>query len=69
MAVGISLRDFAPLYEKAWTLALAHERSVYDAAYLALAEQCGCEFYTGDKRFARAASGTGLVKWVGEFRH
>lgn len=44
-----------PLSERIW--ALRHNISVYDAAYIALAEGLECAFVTGDKRLARV-SGT-----------
>jgi predicted nucleic acid-binding protein len=65
--LGISLSDFGPMAGRAWQLAMQHGLTVYDAAYLALAERHRCEFYTADKRLAKAARKTGLVRWVGEF--
>ena len=42
--------------------------AVYDAHYLALAEQFGCELWTADRRFHRAVSATtDNVRWIGEF--
>lgn len=42
--------------------------AVYDSHYLALAESIGCELWTADQRFYRAASPIiGNVRWVGEF--
>jgi len=65
--LGIALIHFGEIAERAWQLAIEHRLSVYDAAYLALAEHRSCEFYTGDKRLAKAASRAGVVRWVGEF--
>lgn len=65
--LGISLRDFTPLAEAAWRLALARQLTVYDAAYLALAQQENCEFFTADKHLLKAAAETRLVRGVEEF--
>ena len=41
--------------------------AVYDAHYLALAEQFGCELWTADQKFYRAAgSSVHNVRWIGE---
>jgi len=44
------------------------QSKAYDAQYLALAEQVGAEFWTGDQRLANNACqlGVGWVHWVGE---
>jgi predicted nucleic acid-binding protein len=42
--------------------------AVYDAHYLALAEQLDCEFWTADRRLVRAvASAMPLVRFIGEY--
>ena len=42
--------------------------AAYDAHYLALAESVGCELWTADERFFRAASpSVDNVHWIGEF--
>ena len=50
-------------------LKLANQLSqgaVYDAHYLALAEEFGCELWTADERFYRAASPVAQnVRWIG----
>ena len=44
------------------------QNAAYDAHYLALAESVGCELWTADERFYRAASPSiGNVRWIGEF--
>ena len=41
--------------------------AVYDAHYLALAESLGCDLWTADARFSRAAgSGSVNVNWIGD---
>ena len=65
LALGIVLADFGPTAESAWELALARGLSIYDAAYLALAQQKACPLYTADKRMLEAGRDTGLVRWLG----
>ena len=44
------------------------QNAAYDAHYLALAESFGCELWTADERFYRAASPSiDNVRWLGEF--
>ena len=43
------------------------QNAAYDAHYLALAESFGCELWTADERFYRAASPSmDNVRWLGE---
>ena len=64
----IERRDFQPIQEAALQLALRHQRSVYDGAYMALAQTEELWFYTGDKRLFNAV-GKALpwVKWIGDY--
>lgn len=57
------------LHTRALELAsLPGQGAVYDAHYLALAEILGCEYWTADRRFYRAASRVvRSVRWIGEF--
>ncbi len=42
--------------------------TVYDSYYLSLAETLGCELWTADEKFYRAAKEEfGFVKWLGDF--
>ena len=44
------------------------QNAAYDAHYLALAESFGCELWTADERFYRAASSSlANVRWLGDF--
>lgn len=56
--LGIELFELRLTAERCWRLALKHQLTIYDAAYLALAEERGCELYTRDKRLAKAARET-----------
>ena len=47
---------------------LLKQSAAYDAHYLAVAESIGCELWTADERFYRAASPSiDNVRWIGEF--
>lgn len=60
--------DFFPLQNLTFQLALKHQRSVYDATYLALAEIQGIDFYTGDKRLYNSVNSIfPWVKWIGDY--
>lgn len=61
LGLGVTLWEFAPIADRTWDLALEYDLTVYDAAYLALAEEHGCPLYTGDKRLAEAARRVGLM--------
>ena len=68
VAYDIERHDTRSLQPLAFHLACRHQRSVYDAAYLALAQTLGFDFYTGDKRLFNAV-GTVFkwVKWIGDY--
>lgn len=65
----IELHQSAELHVRALELATELQQgAVYDAHYLALAESLGCEMWTADERFHRAASpGVDNLCWIGEF--
>ncbi len=69
MSFGIAFHATPDLHSRALALASQLNQGVaYDAHYLALAESLGCEVWTADKRFYRAASsGVDYVRWIGEF--
>ena len=66
MELGVALREVQP--ERVLELALKHNLSAYDAAYLALAESKGCELWTGARPFYQATkSKLPQVKWIGDY--
>ncbi len=65
----IELHQPPGLHVRALQLATQlRQGAAYDAHYLALAESVGCELWTADERFYRAASPSiDNVRWIGEF--
>ncbi len=65
----LELHQTAGLHARALELASEFQQgAVYDAHYLALAEEFGCELWTADHRFHRAVSDRlAHVRWLGEF--
>ena len=60
--------EFVPLQKQAFQLAYDHQRSVYDSAYLALAQTMDVWFYTGDlKLFRGVQQKLNFVKWIGDY--
>ena len=69
LASRLELHQPPDLHVRALQLAsLLKQNAAYDAHYLALAENFGCELWTADERFYRAASPSiDNVRWLGEF--
>ena len=64
----LELHQTAELHVRVLELATELQQgAVYDAHYLALAEEFGCELWTADQRFHRAAEGAGNVHWIGDW--
>ena len=65
----LELHQTAGLHARALELASELQQgAVYDAHYLALAEEVGCELWTADQRFYRAVSArAGNVRWLGGY--
>ena len=64
-ALGIPVGDVT--WQRALELAHIHDRSGYDAAYLALAEETGSEYVTGDRRLHNAVKDRlPWVRWLGD---
>ena len=69
LAFDVTLLDNGNLHQQAWNLAAQLNRpTAYDAHYLALAQQLGCDFWTADRRLYNAAHQTlPWVHWLGNF--
>ena len=64
----LELHQTTGLHARALELASELQQgAVYDAHYLALAEGLGCELWTADQRFHRAAESAGNVHWIGDW--
>lgn len=58
LALPIEFADTESMHDRALMLASRFDLgATYDAHYLALAEELDCEFWTADKRLARATNG------------
>ena len=68
LSSGLELHQTPTLHGRALELAsLLRQGAVYDAHYLALSEILGCELWTADEKFYRAASpSAGNVRWIGD---
>lgn len=55
-ALTIPWSDSHELLPQAISIAIKHDRTVYDSIYLALAIQLGCPFVTADDRLANAVA-------------
>lgn len=68
-SLGIELRPFDELILSTFYMARRYSLSLYDCAYLALAEKENCDFLTGDRKLSNAV-GRSLpwVKWIGDYR-
>ena len=68
LSSGLELLQPAHLYGRALELASQFGLgATYDAHYLALAETLGCDMWTADQKFFRAASPVARsVRWIGE---
>ncbi|MEK7277911.1 MAG: type II toxin-antitoxin system VapC family toxin [Chloroflexota bacterium] len=65
----IERADFIPIQSSTFQLALKHQRSVYDSAYITLAQSLGLWFFTGDKRLFNAVGNIlDWVKWIGDYQ-
>ena len=69
-ALRISFRPSWLSHDRAIDLAVElNQRLAYDCHYLALAESLGCEFWTADEPFYRAARNTyPQVQWIGSYQ-
>lgn len=63
--LDIATLSTTSLVNPALTIALTHNRSVYDSLYVALAVRSKAEFLTADEKLANALAGHFSVKWLG----
>lgn len=64
----LELHQSPGLHARALELAnQLNQGAVYDAHYLALAEEFGCDLWTADQRFHRATEAVANVHWIGEW--
>ena len=69
LASGVELRETQQIHVRGLELAdELGQGAVYDSHYLALAESLGCDLWTADERFYRAATRESFaVNWIGNF--
>lgn len=66
--LNLERHEFSLFQNEAFRLALRYQRSIYDAAYLALAKTHNLNFHTGDKRLFNAVTNVfPWVKWIGDY--
>jgi predicted nucleic acid-binding protein len=67
-ALRFTLTPSSIVLDDAYNLAVTHQRTVYDALYLALSLREQCQFVTADERFVNAVKNTFFhVVWVGDW--
>ena len=67
LGLGIILEPFPSALE-AYAFSRHYKRSVYDSLYVSLAEQRGCDFWTGDRKLYNALnSQLPFVKRIGDY--
>lgn len=67
LALGITTRPSAELITSAYNLAIQHDCAIYDALYLALAEQLDIPFITADRKLHRRVYHLSYVIWLGDY--
>ena len=68
LALGIPTVGVQTILPRAYSLAKLFDRSVYDALYLALAQETGARFVTADLHFCNAVSSDlGFVAYLGNY--
>lgn len=67
MRLGVRSSEPVNLQSQAWDLARQYNRPrAYDAQYLAVAKQLGCELWTADRRLVNAVP-VSWLRWVGDY--
>jgi predicted nucleic acid-binding protein len=68
LALKLQLHATSGIAARALSLAIQEQHRIYDALYVALAEERGCELITADEKLVRKMSGKfSFVRWLGEF--
>ena len=66
-ALEIEFVEF-PSPIEAYKLARKYQRSVYDSFYLAVAEQLGIEFWTGNRKlYISVKERLPFIRWIGDY--
>ena len=69
-ALPLHLHHSSLFLSEAVDIACEFERTVYDSAYLALADAFDCDFISADERLINAirqANWSGSIRWLGEW--
>lgn len=70
LKINIDYMEPDNLFADALNIAFQHNRSVYDSAYVALAQKMGVWFFTGDRRLYNVLSPRlSLMRWVGDYNY
>jgi len=68
LALGIRLHACSGIASAAMRIAMAERRSVYDAMYMALAEQMACDFITADEKlYSTLRKKFSWLRWIGDY--
>ncbi|MCS7300983.1 MAG: type II toxin-antitoxin system VapC family toxin, partial [Fimbriimonadales bacterium] len=66
--LGIQYRSIQTVWSRAVDIAFQYQRTFYDSVYVAVAEQLGVWFFTGDRRLYNALQPhLAFVRWVGDY--
>jgi predicted nucleic acid-binding protein len=63
--LGLLTVPTRPLVDAAWLISTRHDRSFYDATYVALAVARGATLVTADERLVNATAAYFPVRWLG----
>jgi predicted nucleic acid-binding protein len=69
LGLGINVHPCTTLASAAMRIAVAERRSVYDAMYMALAEQMACDLITADEKlYSAVGKKFSWLRWIGDYR-
>ncbi|MCX7993118.1 MAG: type II toxin-antitoxin system VapC family toxin [Fimbriimonadales bacterium] len=70
LQIDIDYYESDDILTGALNFAQQYGRSVYDSAYVALAQRLGVWFFTGDRRLHNALSPhLGFLRWIGDYQY